>query len=52
MSRTGMVGMGVGDQGALDRPPGVDEKAARRAVQTLRRERQQCIQRHINCRAQ
>ena len=36
-----MVGMGMGDDGAIDRPPGVDVEVAGRAVQALRAQHDQ-----------
>ena len=38
-----MVGMGMGDDGALDRPPRVDVEVARRAVQALRPQLDQVV---------
>jgi hypothetical protein len=37
----GMVGMGVGDDSARHRPPGVDMEVARRAIQALRAQHDQ-----------
>jgi hypothetical protein len=34
MAPSGMIGMGMGDDGPIDRAPGIDEKIPRLTVQT------------------